>query len=262
MVGSTNNRHILTVMEGREANSQVVEDLRKSAESRGWGFQQLAMINSDKIARLDFEDVPLDYVIFRELSGNDYTEVERVMDYLRLNDKVGLNLDVAGGRTSTSDKHYQQGLFLLDPILESHALPTFRAKRKSNVMSYVKGGRVQFPIILKHHRGTTGNDITLIHSEKELEDFKNFELMVIERYIKADYDWRVFVIGGAPVGAMRKCGKPDEPDNFKKWCAGYEKSREEDSEVLDVIGKLACRAAAVSGLNYAGVDIIREKETG
>lgn len=263
-MNSNNNhhRHILTVMEGREANSLIVEDLKKSAEKHGWGFQALGEINSDQIARIDFSSTPLDYVIFRELSWNDYTEVERVMDYLRQNNKIGLNLNVAGGRISTSDKHYQQGLFLLDPVLKEYALPTFRAKRKSNVMSYIRGQRVSFPIILKHHRGTTGNDITLIHSEKELEKFEHFELMVIERYIEADYDWRVFVIGGAPVGAMRKSGNPDDPENFKKWCAGYTKAREEDEEVLETIGKIACRAAAVSGLNYAGVDIIRDKNTG
>ncbi|MBR0479808.1 hypothetical protein IJJ49_00875 [Candidatus Saccharibacteria bacterium] len=249
-------------MEGREANLPMIEDLKKSAKKYGWGFKALGKINSDKIARIDFADIPLDYVIFRELSWNDYTEAERVMDYLRQNSTIGLNLNVAGGRVSTSDKHYQQGLFFLDPVLKEHALPTFRAKHKANVMSYVNGKRVDFPFILKHHRGTTGDDITLIHSEKELEDFEHFELMVIEQDVEADYDWRVFVIGGAAVGAMRKSGNPDEPENFKKWCAGYTKTHEEDESVLEAINKIACRAAAISGLNYAGVDIIRDKNTG
>ncbi len=253
---------ILTVMEGRSENIRLVEGLRKAAFNHGWKFCHLKKINSDLIARFDFSKVPLDFVVFRELSGNEYYEVERIMDWLRLNHKIGLNLNVAGGRTSTSDKHYQQGLFMLDPFLKEYAVPTFEAKTKTNVLSYVGANRVHYPFVIKPRRGTTGDDITLVRTESDLDIIPNFKNMLIEQYIEPECDFRVFVIGGVAVGTMRKTGDFSDPGNFKLWCAGKEKATETNSEALDVLSEIATRAAAISGLEYAGIDIIKEANTG
>ena len=262
MSKSPQPQRILTVIEGREENRRIVEGFRTEAVKRGWGLHALAGINSDKIARFDFADIPLDFVIFREMSKNNYYEVERVLEWLKTNHKIGINLNVRGGRTSTSDKHYQQGLFLLDPVLKNYALPTFEAKSKSNVLSYVEWNRVRYPFVLKPRRGTTGDDIFLIEKREDLDKIETFHDFLIEQYIEPDCDWRVFVIGGTAVGAMRKTGNPNKPNDFKAWCAGYKKESETDEKILAKIGELACHAAAVSGLEYAGIDIIRAKDTG
>ena len=51
----------LTVVEGRQENKKVVDDFKKAAEDRGWGFSQLDGLNSDRLARFDLSDIPLDY---------------------------------------------------------------------------------------------------------------------------------------------------------------------------------------------------------
>lgn len=253
---------ILTVMEGRPENIRLVEGLRAAAFKKGWKFCHLKKLSSDWIARSDFDKVPLDFVIFRELTGNNYYEVERVMDWLHANHKIGLNLNVTGGRTSTSDKHYQQGLFLLDPHLKKYALPTFEAKTKANVLSYVFNNRVHYPFVIKPRRGTTGDDITLINNEADLDKISSFKNMLIEQYIEPECDYRIFVIGGTAVGAMRKTGDFDHPGNFKLWCAGKERHAETDPTTLDILNEIATRAAAISGLEYAGIDVIKEANTG
>lgn len=252
---------VLTVIEGREENKQIIIDLENSAKSRNWKIFQLKGINSDMIARFDFKDIPFDFVLFRDLTYNNYAETERVITYLKKNKIIGINLNPTGGRAATSDKHYQQGLFLLDQFLKDYALPTFEAKSKANVMSYINGGRVPFPIVLKHRFGTTGKNITLVRNEEELDKIESFNNLLIEQYIEANHDWRVFVIGGKAVGIMKKSGDPKHPEDFKSWSAGKTKSREEDLETIEALSKIACRAAKVSGLDYTGVDIIQDKYT-
>lgn len=254
-------RRVLTVIEGREENSHMVEGFSSSAKKRGWGFCQILGINSDKLARFDFEGIPLDYVIFRELSVNNYHEAERLMYWLKNNHKTCINADVAGRRMSTSDKHFQQGLFMMDPFLKEYALPTYESRHKKNVLSYVYTGRVHYPFILKDRRGTAGKNIILIKSPSDLDEVEDFEGLLIEQYIEPECDYRVFVIGGVAVGTMRKKGDLDNPGDFVAWSAGREKHPENDPAVLEQLADIATRAASVSKLEYAGVDIIREKGT-
>ncbi|MBQ6393655.1 hypothetical protein IJH74_00140, partial [Candidatus Saccharibacteria bacterium] len=117
------NPRVLTIAEGREENKQVIIDLKAAAKKRDWQINHLEYINSDKLARLDFSDIPLEYVLYRHLNNN-YAETERFLDYLKHNGTIGINFSAVGGRAATSDKHYQQGLFLLDPFLKNYALPT------------------------------------------------------------------------------------------------------------------------------------------
>ncbi len=260
MTAKTKKR-VLTVAENRELNQPMVEEFKKAAEARGWGFQQLKKLNSDQLARYDFSDIPLDFVVYRALSENDYSESERLLFYLKKNDKVVINADAAGARSCTSDKHFQQGLFLLDPMLKEYALPTFKAKHKANVMSYINGKRVHFPILLKNRFGTIGKNIFMIKNEEELDKITNFQNYVIEQYIEPECDWRVFVMGGTAVGIMRKFGDPEHLDNFVAWSSGRFRRKEDDQDTIEALSKIACRTAAVSRLEYTGVDIIRDKNT-
>ena len=255
-------RRTLTVIEGRDENARMVEGFAAAAKQKGWGFCQLLGINSDRLARFDLDDTPLDFVIFREMSKNNYHEVERLMLWLKQNHKICINIDVAGRRISTSDKHFQQGLFLMDPFLKQYALPTYEAKTKANVIAYIGAHRVHYPIILKHRHGTAGKNITLIKSEADLDNIKNFKDLLIEQYIEPECDFRVFVIGGVAVGTMRKHGDPQKPGDFKAWSAGREKHLETDPKTLEILCDIATRATAISKLEYVGVDIIKEAKTG
>lgn len=259
---SSKSRPTLTVIEGREENRHMIDGFAEAAKQRGWNFCQLLGVNSDRIARLDFDGIPLDHVIFRELSRNNYHEVERLMLWLERNHKICINANVAGRRISTSDKHFQQGLFLMDPFLKKYVLPTFEAKSQANILAYVKAGRVHFPLVLKPRHGTAGKGITLVRTPEELAQVKNFSGLLIEQYVEPECDYRVFVIGGTPVGIMRKVGDKANPGDFRAWSAGRDKFLEDDPSITAVLGEIATRAAAVSRLEYAGVDIIKSASTG
>lgn len=258
----TPSPHALTVIEGREENRRMVDDFAKEAKKRGWDFYQLLGINSDHISRFDFASIPLEFIVFRDLTKNNYIETERLLLWLQQNHKTCINANAAGGRVCTSDKHFQQGLFLMDPFLKDYALPTFEAKTKANTIAYAEAGRVHYPFVLKPRLGTTGAGIALIKKPEDLDDIDNPQSYVIEQYIKPECDYRVFVIGGTAVGIMRKTGNPKHPGDFKAWSAGYLKYTEKDSATRDILSEIATRAAAVSRLEYTGVDILKESKTG
>ena len=258
----TKPRRTLTVVEGRVKNLTMVKDFATAAKKRGWDFCQLDLINSDKISRLDFDDIPLDYVIFRDLSRNNYYEAERLLQYLIQRRAIGINMNVTGKRSATSDKHYQHGLFLMDPFLKDYTLPSFEAKSAANVRAYIIWNRVHYPIILKARHGTAGKDIFLIKSDNGLKTIDNFDDLIIEQYIEPECDYRVFVIGGVAVGIMRKSAHSADPSDFKAWSAGREKSAETDPAAIEILSEIATRAAAISRLEYTGVDVLKSKETG
>ncbi|MBR3319841.1 hypothetical protein IKG20_00865 [Candidatus Saccharibacteria bacterium] len=254
--------HAITVVEGRPENHRMVSDYGTAAVKRGWDFIHLKKINSDTIARNDFGKIPLSHVIMRSLTDNDYAETERFLFWLKAQGIPCINGLPAGGRICTSDKHFQQGLFVLDPVLKNHALPTFEAKFKENVIDYIKSDRIHYPFLLKPRLGTTGAGIILIKSRADLDKINDYKGYIIEQYIKPECDYRVFVIGGTAVGVMRKEGDPERPDNFKIWSSGYKRSPETDPNTLDIVKNLAVHAADISRLEYAGVDIVKEAKTG
>ena len=257
----TPSPHAITVVEGRGENRRMVDDFAKEAKKRGWDFYQLLGINSDHISRLDFDSIPLEYIIFRDLTNNNYIETERLLLWLKQNHKICINANATGGRICTSDKHFQQGLFMMDPFLKKYALPTFEAKTKANVIAYAEAGRVHYPFLLKPRLGTTGAGIILIKKPEDLDRVDNFHSYIIEQYIEPECDYRVFVIGGVAVGIMRKTGNSKHPDDFKAWSAGCHKFPEKDLATQSLLSEIATRAASVSRLEYTGVDILKEAKT-
>ena len=255
--------HTITVVEGRDANGKVVKDLGAAIEKAGWKFHHLRGINPIKMAKMEFDDVPLENIIFRDLSQNTHFDMARLKKWVDKNYKVAINMDAVGGRASTSDKYFQHGLFLLDDELKKHTLPLFQVDTAADVEALIEHGELEYPVVLKPRFGTAGRGIKLARNRDEL--FGAYQGpqsgILAEQYVEADHDWRVFVMGGTAVGIMKKTGDPEHPEDFRMWSGGKTKAREEDSEIIDKISHLACKAADVSKLEYTGVDIIQDKRT-
>ena len=62
------SRRTLTLVEYREDCHLMTEGYEEAAKRKGWDFYQLKEINSDKLARFDINNIPLDFVIYR--AGN------------------------------------------------------------------------------------------------------------------------------------------------------------------------------------------------
>ncbi len=85
------------------------------------------------------------------------------------------------------------------------------------------------------------------------------EPLYLQEFIeKPGYDVRVFVVGGRVVAAMRRTISTGWKTNIAQGARGVPLTREMDPESYE----LGLKAAEALGLDYAGVDVVVEKDTG
>ncbi|SAK98119.1 Ribosomal protein S6 modification protein [Caballeronia hypogeia] len=79
------------------------------------------------------------------------------------------------------------------------------------------------------------------------------QVAYLQRYVDAGengFDWRVLVIGGRAVAAMKRVGGEDWIHNFARG------ARCEPAELTPALAEISVRATQALGLDYAGVDLI------
>ena len=254
----------MTLVEGRDPNQNMARELIRTAVSMGWKATLLKRIPSEKITNGELDDIFAPFVIWRGPVGykNQY-EIERVIYYLNHSDRITINTRPEGGRVNTSDKFFQHQCFLADEKVAKHMLPMYPALSRENVDNMLSDGTITYPFVLKPDFGTRGEGIVLVNNKEDLDNFKeNYPNFSIEPFIKSKYDWRVFVLGGAALGAMRKIGDESDESDFMAKSGGKQRWNEDDVDIREEIYDLAVRVTAASGLEYAGVDLIRDDKTG
>lgn len=254
----------MCVVEGREINGRMANELVEVAEKYGFKGKLIKTINSEKIISGKLDDVFSDFILWRSPVGyKSNHEVERAVVWINDHCKITMNTKIEGGRLCTSNKYYQHGLFERDPVLAKHTLPMYPSFSKQYVLSLVENGLIKYPFVFKPDMGTRGLGIYLVENENDLNEFKgDYSKYSVEPYIKSKYDWRTFVLGGVALGVMRKVGDEGDKRNFEARSGGRQRWKEEDPEIIEQVYDIAVRAAAVSGLDYAGIDVIRDDETG
>lgn len=255
---------IMSVVEGREINARMANDLLEAARRYGFQARLVKTIDSEKIIENDLRSIFSDFVLWRSPSNyKDNYEIERAVTWVNDNCKITLNTKIEGGRFCTSNKYYQHGLFMRDPVLAQHILPMYPAFSKAYVLSLIENKFINYPFVFKPNFGTRGLGIILINNREDLEKFQGeYRSFSIEPYIKSTYDWRIFTLGGVALGVMKKIGDEEDETNFEAKSGGRQRFKEEDLDVFEEVCRLSIKAAAVSGLEYAGVDVIRDDETG
>jgi RimK family alpha-L-glutamate ligase len=112
-----------------------------------------------------------------------------------------------------------------------------------------------FPIIAKNLDGSMGLKVRLLHNTTELHAFvEKFGFpLLLQKYIPIQFDYRVMVVDGKVLGAMKRYNSRD--DFLTVRAGGVRESVELPQEALDV----ALRSTAVAGLSVAGVDLLEHK---
>jgi len=119
----------------------------------------------------------------------------------------------------------------------------------------------EYPVIVKHERGSQGKSVRKIENRDELKEYlerineKNVGMMLWQKYLPTRWDLRVIVIDGKAIGAMKRSAKGGEfRSNF---------SLGGDVNVWQLSDKerdLSERVAKVCNLDYCGVDIMKDEE--
>ena len=257
---------VLTLVEGRPENNVIWEDLQPAAAKLGWTLARVDYIDLLRISENRFDDLFSNFVWWRTLSlENSFIEGLRVVRWLETHGRIILNSEenVTGGFAVTSNKFFQQGIFMEDKVLKEYLLSTYEVKTKADLLWLLKEGKISFPLVLKPQHGTTGKGIVFIGNRQDINEYNGpWGEMIAVKYIPSDGDYRVFVIGGKCVGAMHKTWQNKNNHNFRVRSGGEERVGVTNKKQLGILAKIAERAIKISGLDYGGVDIIQDKETG
>ena len=124
----------------------------------------------------------------------------------------------------------------------------------------VREGAAGHALVMKPLFGSQGKGLRLVgnvagvhHPIPELDDKEHGSLAYLQRFVPAatmpGYDWRVLVVGGRAVTAMRRVS-----DHWVHNVA--QGARCEPAELTTTLATLAERSASALRMDYAGVDLI------
>ena len=119
----------------------------------------------------------------------------------------------------------------------------------------------EYPIIAKHEKGYQGKSVRKFDNWKQVERFlnrineKNLGMFLWQKCLPTRWDLRVIVLDGKVIGAMKRTAVGEEfRSNFslggavEKW------------ELSESDRNLAEKVAKVCGLDYCGVDIMKNEK--
>lgn len=124
----------------------------------------------------------------------------------------------------------------------------------------VENHNFNFPIIVKHDRGFQGRSVRKLNNQLELSAYlEKMDEIKLGMYIWQDYltlkwDIRVIVIGGKVLGAMKRMAVGNEFRSNFSLGGAVEKYDLSEEDV-----KIAERVANIVGLDYCGVDIMKDE---
>ncbi|RLC35725.1 hypothetical protein DRH14_00055 [Candidatus Shapirobacteria bacterium] len=154
----------------------------------------------------------------------------------------------------------QHNLFVKEGI---SVVPSWVFYQKKDVLINLDkmGENLGWPMIVKNSMGYQGKTVFKLRNEKEVEDWlerkdeKVLGLYMWQKDLKNHWDVRIVVIDGQVVGAMKRIAKGKEfRSNF---------SLGGDIELWNLSEKekdLAEETARVAGLDYVGVDLMRDEK--
>ena len=244
-----------------------------------------------EVERLETEamamGIEINRALYRELSFDLKDELPRVFvkgEELTAENTLGLWFRVAG----TKSGKYTEARNLAIRILEKKGV---KCVNSSSYLGWTRMGKIaqhgvflqneiplvptkifytreqvlgvdwEYPVIVKHERGSQGKSVRKIENRDELKEYlerineKNVGMMLWQKYLPTRWDLRVIVIDGKAIGAMKRSAKGGEfRSNF---------SLGGDVNVWQLSDKerdLSERVAKVCNLDYCGVDIMKDEE--
>ncbi len=152
----------------------------------------------------------------------------------------------------TSNKFFQQKWAERFPGI--NAIPTFKFANKNQLKEAQQQQILTFPFIEKPEIGSKGNVKKLIKTEGQLEKTNFSQKNIYQNYITNDGDFRVMVVGGKALGAIKRiAAKGSHVNNIS---AGGTAVKVVDRKELGILCNMATGVASVFKLNFCGVDII------
>lgn len=153
----------------------------------------------------------------------------------------------------------QHGVFIENEI---PIVPTNIFYQKDQILNGNMGGDIWgWPVIAKHEKGYQGKSVKKFDNWEAEKKFvnkineKNLGMFLWQKCLPTRWDLRVIVLDGKAIGAMKRTAVGEEfRSNFSLGGAVEAWNLSEDDK------KLAEKVAKVCGLDYGGVDIMKDSD--
>lgn len=113
------------------------------------------------------------------------------------------------------------------------------------------------PFIAKPIDGSCGGGVLLLNDKSIIKDAPNN--YIFQPYIPNDGDWRVVVVGGKSISAIKRLGKIGQATN--NIATGNFAIKETNLNIIDKIYPLAESVARHLNFDYVGIDVIRDSNS-
>jgi len=235
---------------GVEVNRSLYRDLSFKVENG----QAKALVRGEEV---NFENTLGMWFRVAGTRSGKYTEARNLL--LRIVDKNVLAINREGYLGwNRMGKIAQHGVFLENDI---PVIPTRIFYTKDQVMESKFWREFGWPIVAKHERGYQGKSVRKFDNFKELRRFvrkineKNLGMFLWQKCLPTKWDIRVIVLGGKVLGSMKRSAAGDEfRSNFSLGGSVEPWSLSESDRIL------AEKVAKVCGLDYCGVDIMKDND--
>lgn len=148
----------------------------------------------------------------------------------------------------------QHGIFLVNDI---PVVPTKVFYTKEQVLKE----KIEYPVIVKHERGYQGKSVRKFDNAKRMKkwlmkmDEINLGMYLWQKCLETKWDLRIIVLNGKTIGAMKRSAVGEEfRSNFSLGGSVDTWNLSEKDK------KIAENVARVCGLDYCGVDIMKDSD--
>jgi len=206
-----------------------------------------------------FEQAMPAAVFVRGVPGGSLTEVVLYLDILHALKIMGIPVYNDG---HAIERSVDKGMTSF--LLQQHQLPTPQTwvlRDRTQALEVAERELSQgHKLISKPIFGSQGEGIRRIEKMTDLFWLAHSQgVYYLQRFVpcagEGYYDWRVFVVNGKAIAAMRRCGI-HWLNNVARWASC------EALPLDNAMAELAIKAVAALQMNYAGVDIICTREGG
>jgi RimK family alpha-L-glutamate ligase len=192
-----------------------------------------------------------DVIIWRSIFLKNSREISLFKDLMHQKGRIILN---GFQRPSSGSKLFQQKF--VEMLRPDYTIPTFHFRNAEELKNKLARGILSLPLIMKPIFGMQGKDITLLKNSVDLEKIHDVDLekYIFQPFIKNSGDYRVLVLGGVVLGAIkRKAKKGSYLNNISQ---GGTAEKVTDSEILSAISDIAIKIASAFNLAFCGIDVI------
>lgn len=205
--------------------------------------------------------VPFDSKSVVYFGGIQIHPTLRHIFYSALLDSSGYVLNANRWRNPIiANKYFQQ--FYFQKQTDSPAIPSFIVSKKDDLSSLIKKKKLLYPFIAKKLISSTGKDVFLVRSEKDLPPFYDHpQKYIFQPFIPNTCDFRVFIVGKKVLGIIRR--ERVKPEEFRNNISqgGKATALTMDDRCFSKLSRLALEVIKIFKLDIGGVDIILNNET-